>query len=153
LNSLLSIDRKYILYFSLIFLIGFLFFIFYKYLNSADEKSLVLNNIISNVDITEPKFAINNSKSKILVTAREGNFLNKDEILLNKNVLFKSKNFVIETDNVIFDRNKQTATSKTKSIFKSEKTQISSDGFDIYDSGNKIKFFGNAIIILKWDFY
>ena len=104
---------------------------------------------LSKVDISEPKFAINNDSKKIYITAKEGNFINKDEILLNKNVKFKSNDFSIETDRVIFDRNKQTAESKTKSLFKSKNTTISSDGFNIYDKGNKIIFYGNAFIILK----
>ena len=41
-------------------------------------------NNFSNADISEPKFAINNEKAKIYITAKEGNFLNKDEILLKK---------------------------------------------------------------------
>ena len=101
------------------------------------------------VDILEPKFAINNDTKKIYITAKEGNFLNKDEILLNKNVKFKSNNFSIETDKVIFNRNKETALSKSKSLFKSKNTTISSDGFNIYDKGNKIIFYGNSFIVLK----
>tara|TARA_B100001057_G_scaffold273914_1_gene274213 strand:- start:320 stop:634 length:315 start_codon:yes stop_codon:yes gene_type:complete len=104
---------------------------------------------LSNVDISEPKFAINNKSKKIYVTAKEGNFLNKDEILLNKNVRFKSIDFSIETERVVFNRDKQTAKSKTKSLFKSKNTTISSEGFDIYDKGNKIIFYGNSFIILK----
>ncbi len=106
-------------------------------------------NINSNADITEPRFAINNSNNKILVTAMEGNFLDKDKILLKKNVLFKSNSFSIETEKVIFNRKSQTASSKTKSIFKSKNTKISSDGFNIYDNGNSIKFFGKSVVILK----
>ena len=75
--------------------------------------------------------------------------MNKDEILLNKNVKFKSNDFSIETEKVIFDRNKQTAKSKTKSLFTSKNTTISSDGFNIYDDGNKIMFYGNSLIVLK----
>ncbi len=104
---------------------------------------------LSNVDISEPKFAINNNSKKIFITAKEGNFINKDEILLKDNVHFKSNNFSIETDKVIFNRNNQTAQSKTKSIFKSENTTILSDGFDIYDKGNKITFYGNSYLVLK----
>ncbi len=107
------------------------------------------NNIISDVDITEPKFSINSTRQKILITAKEGNFVDNNNILLKKNVLFKSNNFSIESDNVIFNRKEQTATSSTESVFKSEKTRISSEGFNIYDSGNKIKFYGNSVIILK----
>ena len=104
---------------------------------------------MSNVDISEPKFAINNNSKKIFITAKEGNFINKDEILLKDNVRFKSNDFSIETEKVIFNRNSQTAQSKTKSIFKSENTTISSDGFNIYDKGNKITFYGNSYLVLK----
>tara|TARA_B100000674_G_C37217268_1_gene635340 strand:- start:99 stop:413 length:315 start_codon:yes stop_codon:yes gene_type:complete len=104
---------------------------------------------LANVDISEPKFAINNSSKKIYITAKEGNFLNKDKILLKENVKFQSHDFSIETETVIFDRNKQTAESKTKSLFKSKNSTILSDGFDIHDRGNKIIFYGNSFIVLK----
>ena len=104
---------------------------------------------LANVDISEPKFAINNSSKKIYITAKEGNFLNKDKILLKENVKFKSHDFSIETETVIFDRSKQTAESKTKSLFKSKNSTILSDGFDIHDRGNKIIFYGNSFIVLK----
>tara|TARA_B100000989_G_C19495642_1_gene451884 strand:- start:154 stop:507 length:354 start_codon:yes stop_codon:yes gene_type:complete len=104
---------------------------------------------LTNVDISEPKFAMNNAAKKIFITAEEGNFLNQNEVLLKKNVKFKSNDFSIETENVIFDRNKQTAHSNTKSLFKSKNTTISSDGFNIFDNGNKIIFHGNSFIVLK----
>ena len=108
---------------------------------------------ISNADITNPRFAINNPSQKIFVTAKEGNFVKGEKILLKKNVRFTSNDFSILSDNVIFDRNNQTAHSKSKSIFKSDKTTISSDGFDIYDKGNKINFYGNAVVILEWEIF
>ena len=123
--------------------------IFSKRININNIELNVSQNYLPDVDISEPKFAINNNERKIQITAKEGNFLNKDEILLNRNVKFKSNDFSIETDRVIFDRNKQTAESKTKSLFKSKNTTISSDGFNIYDKGNKIIFYGNAFITLK----
>ena len=106
-------------------------------------------SIIPNIDITEPRFAINNSNQKILVSAKEGNFLDDSRILLNKNVLFKSNDFVIKTDKVIFNRLDETAISETKSTFISNNTKINSEGFNIYDNGKKIKFYGNSVIILK----
>ena len=50
---------------------------------------------------------------------------------------------------VIFDRNKQTAKSETKSLFKSTNTSITSEGFNIDEKGNKIIFYGNSYLILK----
>ena len=112
-----------------------------------------IENNLSDADISEPKFAINNESKKIYITAREGNFLNKDEVLLKDSVRFKSNDFIIETENVIFNRSKQTAESKTKSLFKSKNTTIFSDGFNIYDKGNKIIFYGSSNIIIKWSYF
>ena len=109
----------------------------------------ISENNSPNVDITEPKFAINNNSTKIHITAKVGNFINKDEILLKEHVRFKSNDFSIETEKVIFNRNEQTAKSDTKSLFKSENTTISSDGFNIYDRGNKIVFYGKSLVVIK----
>ncbi len=135
----------------LCFLTIFFFIIFTLYkqfsLNNINFESTKAN--LSDADISKPKFAINNDSKKIYITAGEGNFLNKDEVLLKDNVKFKSIDFSIETDKVIFNRNKQTAQSKTKSLFKSKNAIIFSNGFDIHDKGNKIIFYGNSNIILK----
>ena len=133
----------------MIILFIFLIFIFIKQISTNNEKLKNIRTNSTNVDISQPKFAINNETKKIYITAEEGNFLNKNEILLKENVRFKSNDFSIETENVVFDRNNQTAHSETKSLFKSENTMISSDGFDIHEKGNKIIFYGNAYIILK----
>tara|TARA_B100000989_G_C19384752_1_gene403148 strand:- start:347 stop:757 length:411 start_codon:yes stop_codon:yes gene_type:complete len=127
----------------------FLLVIFSKQnvLNVIEKEDLDGN--VSKADIDEPKFAINNESKKIYITAMQGYFLNEDEILLEDNVRFTSNDFSIETNRVIFNRNKETAESKDRSLFKTENTTISSDGFDIYDNGNKIIFYGNSFVILK----
>ncbi len=149
MNYLLSLNRKYILIFSVLIIIFFLTFVSFKFFLSLENNLITTETIIQNVDITEPRFAINNSKQKILVSAKEGNFLDDSRILLNKNVLFKSNDFVIETDKVIFNRLEETAVSETRSTFTSNNTKINSEGFNIYDNGKKIKFYGNSVIILK----
>jgi len=149
LNYLLSINKSYILLISILLFIIFLFFIFFKYYNNSSKIESKENNIISKADITEPKFTINGSNQNIVVTANEGNFVGSNKILLKKNVIFQSSKFIIETNNVIFDRKNQTAISYTASKFNSENTEILSEGFDIYDNGSKIIFFGNATIILE----
>ena len=149
MNFFLHINKKIIFFFGIIIIIFFLIIIFSKQINIKNIDLKISEKKLSNVDISEPKFAINNESKKIYITAKEGNFLNKDEILLNKNVRFKSNDFSIETEKVIFNRNKQTAESKTKSLFKSKNTTISSDGFNIHDKGNKIIFYGNSFIVLK----
>ena len=129
--------------------IFFILIVFYEQTNLNSFGFEDKTNNLSDADISEPKFAINNETKKIYITASEGNFLNKDEVLLRNNVRFKSNNFSIETDKVVFNRNQQTAQSKTRSLFKSKNITISSDGFNIHDKGNKIIFHGNSYIILK----
>ncbi len=149
MNYLLSINKIYLLIISFLFFFIFVFFIFFKYFISSEKELFNESQIISNADITEPKFAINGSNQNIIVTAKEGNFVENNKVLLKKNVKFKSNKFVIKTSNVIFDRENQTAISNAKSKFISENTEILSEGFDIYDNGSKIKFFGKAKIILE----
>ena len=149
MNFFLYINRKIIFYLGITIIIFFLILIFSKQIN---QKNIGLNyskSLLTDADISEPKFSINNESKKIYITATEGNFINKDEILLKDNVRFKSNEFSIETDKVIFNRNKQTAQSTTKSMFKSKNSTISSQGFNIFDKGNKIIFYGNSYIILK----
>ena len=149
MNLLLSLNKKYVLLITVVLFIVLISFFFFKFFNSI-ENNLINNKIeITNADITEPRFAINSPTQKIYITAKEGNFIGNGKILLRKDVTFKSNNFSITSDNVTFDRKQQTAQSNNNSIFKSEKTTISSEGFDIYDNGNKIKFYGSAIVILK----
>ena len=150
MNFFLHINRKFIILFGAIIIFLFLIIVFFKQINL--NNNIILEDTVkssSNADISEPKFAINNKSKKIYITASQGNFINKDEVLLNENVRFKSNDFSIETEKVIFNRDKQTAKSKTKSMFKSKNATITSDGFNIHDKGNKIIFYGNSYIILK----
>ena len=149
MNFILYINRNLFLIISFIIILFFAIFIFFKQNNINSKKTDEKPSKLSNTDISEPKFSINNDTQKIYITAKEGNFINKNEILLKKDVRFKSNDFSIETENVIFDRNNQTAKSKTKSLFKSKNTSITSDGFDINEKGNKIVFYGNSFVILK----
>ena len=114
-----------------------------------NPKGITLHFINFLIIFPKPRFAINSPTQKILVTAKEGNFVGDNKILLKKSVKFSSNKFSIESDNVTFDREAQTAYSKNKSIFKSKNTTISAEGFNIYDNGNKIKFFGQSTVILK----
>ena len=149
MNFFLHINRNFIILLGALAVIFFILIVFYEQTNLNSFRFEEKTNNLSDADIAEPKFAINNETKKIYITASEGNFLNKDEVLLRNNVRFKSNNFSIETDKVVFNRNQQTAQSKTRSLFKSENITISSDGFNIDDKGNKIIFHGNSYIILK----
>ena len=149
MNFFLYINRKLIFFSGVIISFFFILLVLSKQINLSNDEIKNYETNLSNADISQPKFSINNKSKKIHITAKEGNFLNNDEILLKKDVQFKSNDFSIETDKVIFNRSKQTAQSKTKSLFRAENTTIYSDGFDIYDNGNKIIFYGNSFVILK----
>ena len=149
MNFFLHINRNFIILLGALAVFFFIMIVFFEQINLNSIRFENSTNNLSDADISEPKFAINNETKKIYITASEGNFLNKDEVLLKNNVRFKSNNFSIETDIVVFDRNRQTAQSRTRSLFKSENITISSDGFNIHDKGNKIIFHGNSYIILK----
>ena len=149
MNFFLHINRKLVVFFGLIVFFLFITLIFLKQINQTNNEVKDFKTNFSNVDISQPKFSINNKSKKIHITAKEGNFLNKDEILLKENVKFKSNDFSIETEKVIFNRSEQTAQSKTKSLFTSKNTKIYSDGFDIHDKGNKIIFYGKSFVVLK----
>ena len=149
MNSLLSINKRSILIVSVIVLTLFVFIFSLQFYETLKLDNYQDTEIVSDVDITDPRFAINGDNQKILVSAKEGNFIDTNKILLQREVKFKSNNFSIETEKVIFDRKAQTAESKSFSKFNSEKTEISSEGFNIYDNGNKINFNGNSVIIIK----
>ncbi len=149
MNSLLSINKRSILIVSVIVLTLFVFIFSLQFYETLKLDNFQDTEIVSDVDITDPRFAINGDNQKILVSAKEGNFIDTNKILLQREVKFKSNNFSIETEKVIFDRKAQTAESKSFSKFNSEKTEISSEGFNIYDNGNKINFNGNSVIIIK----
>ena len=151
MNSLLSINKRSILIVSVIVLTLFVFIFSLQFYETLKLDNYQDTEIVSDVDITDPRFAINGDNQKILVSAKEGNFIDTNKILLQREVKFKSNNFSIETEKVIFDRKAQTAESKSFSKFNSEKTEISSEGFNIYDNGNKINFNGNSVIIIKWN--
>ena len=149
MNFLLSFSSKKILLLSLITILIFTLLILFEfYLFSKNNKVDKIVNV-SKSDITQPKFSINNEKEKIIVTANEGSFINNDKIMLMENVKFSSNQFTIKSDNVTFDRKQQTAQSMEKSVFRSKNTIITSEGFNIYDNGNKINFYGSTKIILK----
>ena len=122
---------------------------FFKYFQSTLKNKDFLKISSSEYDIIKPKFSINSESQKIAVTANEGNFISENKILLKKDVIFKSKKFKIMSDEVVFDKQNLTASSTQKSKFFSKKTSIVSNGFEIFDNGNKINFNGKTILIIK----
>lgn len=149
MNLLLSLNKKIFLFFTTIFFIIIFFIFVYLSLKTTDISKEKFNADNSVSDISKPKFSINSTKQNISVTAKKGNFLTEDEIMLEKNVIFESSKFKIYTDYVIFNKKTLVASSKNKSKFISNKTSIDSNGFEIIENGNIINFKGNTKLILK----
>ena len=149
MNFLLKINKTQLIIFTSFIILLILFIFIFSFLNN--EKSITkINDITTNKsDIIRPKFSISGKKSEIYITAKNGNFLSEEKILLEDNVKFKSKEFQLISDNVIFDRKNFIATSENKSEFSSKNTSIISAGFDITENGNIINFKGQTILKIK----
>ena len=149
MNFLLSIDKKKIFIFITCLVI--IIIILFSYIFINNKKSLLISSTLPNSksDIVKPKFSISGKNNEIFITAKNGNFINEEKILLENNVKFKSKEFQLISDNVIFDRKNLIATSKNKSKFSSKNTSIISAGFDITDNGNIINFKGQTVLKIK----
>jgi len=148
LNYLLQLNKSLVLIFLVFLTIISLIFFFLK--NEILLKSEIEFDTISNnsFDILNPKFTINNENEIITIQAKNGNFLNQNNIVLENDVVFKSDKFKIYSSKVLFDKKNQTAYSKNDSTFVSEGTTIKSKGFEIIDKGNTIQFYGKTKIIL-----
>ena len=149
MNYLLSLNKKTILILSLIFITFVFLGFFFKYFQLTLKNNDFVEISSSESDIIKPKFSINSESQKIAVTAKEGNFISENKILLKKDVIFRSKKFKIMSDDVVFDKKYLTASSSQKSKFIAKKTSIVSNGFEIFDNGNKINFNGKTILIIK----
>ena len=66
---------------------------FFKYFQLTLKNNNFVKISSSESDIIKPKFSINSEGQKIAVTAKEGNFISENKILLKKDVIFKSKKF------------------------------------------------------------
>ena len=149
MNYLLSLNKKTILILSLIFITFVFLGFFFKYFQLTLKNNDFVEISSSESDIIKPKFSINSESQKIAVTAKEGNFISENKILLKKDVIFRSKKFKIMSDEVVFDKKYLTASSSQKSKFIAKKTSIVSNGFEIVDNGNKINFNGKTVLIIK----
>ena len=149
MNYFFTFKGKLVLIFILLLVVFSFFFIINK---NIPQKNISNFNEIenkSNNDILNPMFTLNNKKETIKVTAKEGNFISKNLIMLKNNVLFNSNKFSISSNEVIFDNKNQTAKSVKKSEFLSKNTKITSQGFIITDKGNKIEFNGKTKLLIN----
>jgi len=149
LNFLLSIDKKKLFIFITCLITIIIIFFSYSFISNENTFPVITELPSSKSDIIKPKFSISGKNSEILITAKNGNFINEEKILLENNVKFKSKEFQLISDNVIFDRKNLIASSKNKSKFSSKNTSIISAGFDITDNGNIINFKGQTVLKIK----
>ena len=148
MNKFLRINKKTLLI--LLIAISSIFFItiYFKKIKivEVNQDPIIIE---PKFDIINPTFTINNKKETISITAKAGNFLSKDLVLLRNNVYFNSKNFKIFSDEVTFDRKEQIANSKKSSRFESDGTEIISEGFSILQKGDIILFNGKTSLVLN----
>ena len=149
MNFLLTINKKQLFIFTILLIIFILIIFSFSFINNEKSITKIVDIRANKSDIVKPKFSISGRKSEIFITAKNGNFINEDKILLENNVKFKSKEFQLVSDNVIFDRKNLVATSENKSKFSSKNTSIISAGFDITENGNIINFKGQTILKIK----
>ena len=143
MNTLLSLNKKLVLILCFIIFIVFIIFFILKYYNEFETVISYDKNIVSNADITEPKFAIKNSSQKIFVTAKEGNFIDETinvEIIpyQNRDNYFIVKDLLLENYNVIEDK-----ISRYDKMF---------DNYEIFDFcwHTKIKLYTNREPVVKF---
>ena len=149
MNFLLSINKRKLFIFITLLIILILIVFALSFINNQKSVTKIVDITTNKADIVRPKFSISGQKSKIFITAKNGNFISEEKILLEDNVKFKSKEFQLVSDNVIFDRKNLVATSENKSKFLSKNTSIISAGFDIIENGNIINFKGQTILKIK----
>ena len=149
MNFLLSINKTTLIIFTSLLIILILFIFVFSFLSNEKSITKITDITTNKSDIVSPKFSISGKKSKIFITAKNGNFLSEEKILLENHVKFKSKEFQLISDNVIFDRKNFIATTEDISKFSSKNTSIVSAGFDITENGNIINFKGQTILKIK----
>ncbi len=152
MNRLLLLNKNTILLIIVSFSLLLLLYIYREnyFLDELIKKEDDIELLsLDSSDLIKPKFSINRKKDNITVSANEGNFVTKDKILLNSDVQFKTEDFKITSNKATFNKKHQTASSDTLTEFQSEGTIISSQGFNITNSGNTISFKGKTKITLS----
>ena len=148
MNNFLRINKKTLLIVLIAISAIFFITIYFKKIKIA-EIYIDPITIDPKFDIVNPAFTINNKNETIAITAKDGNFLTKDLVLLRNNVYFNSKDFKIFSDEVTFDRKAQIANSKKSSRIESDGTEIISEGFSILQQGDIILFNGKTSLVLN----
>ena len=147
MNILFKIKQPVlIIIFSLIVLI----FIYILYFQLSQKNSPEIINYKTDVDIVNPRFIKEKSKNNSLeVVAKKASFLSVNKMFLEGNVKYSSKKFILESDMVNFDKLNFNASSNQKTLFKSKKIFIASEGFEVKDRGNMISFRGKSYIEIQ----
>tara|TARA_Y100001970_G_scaffold273765_1_gene372436 strand:- start:3324 stop:3773 length:450 start_codon:yes stop_codon:yes gene_type:complete len=148
LNKFLNINKKALILLLFLFCGIFAIAILFQKFNFQKSTNEIID-LNPSFDILNPTFTINNDKEKISVKAKQGNFIDKNLILLTNDVHFESDKFKILSDEVTFDREKQTAKSNKNSKFESNGTEIISQGFRLIEQGDIILFNGKTSVLLS----
>ena len=97
-----------------------------------------------------PKFLKEKKDNNYLkVVAKKASFISDNKIFLEGNVKYSSNNFILESNKVNFDQDNFEAYSNEKTVFKSDKIFVTSQGFKIKDRGNIISFIGKCQLTIQ----
>ena len=123
---------------------------FFLYFQFNKKKPIETIDYKAEADIVNPRFIKEKSKDNSLeVIAKKASFLSKDKIFLEGNVKYSSNNFILESNKVNFDQDNFEAYSNEKTVFKSDKIFVTSQGFKIKDRGNIISFIGKCQLTIQ----
>ena len=147
MNILFKINPKLLI--SILFVI-FIILFYFLYIQFSIKDTQQQIDYGKSADIVNPKFVKQkNNKEQIEVIAKKASFLSETKMFLEGNVKYQSDEFTLESDNVSFDQISFDAISNDNTIFKSEKINITSEGFQILQKGTKITFSGKSRIEIQ----
>jgi len=128
---------------------SFILFIFLYFQYNQKEDIRKLDYEIG-ADLINPKFLKEKKNNNYLkVVAKKASFISDSEIFLEGDVKYSSNNFILESNKVNFDQDNFEAYSSEKTLFRSNKIFVTSQGFRIKDRGNVISFIGKCKLTIQ----
>ena len=128
---------------------SFILFIFLYFQYNQKEDIRKLDYEIG-ADLINPKFLKEKKNNNYLkVVAKKASFISDSEIFLEGDVKYSSNNFILESNKVNFDQDNFEAYSSEKTLIRSNKIFVTSQGFRIKDRGNVISFIGKCKLTIQ----
>ena len=147
MNILFKINQPILIAILIIISAILTIFLYFQY-NQKEN----INNLDYEIgaDLINPKFLKEKKDNNYLkVVAKKASFISDNKIFLEGNVKYSSNNFILESNKVNFDQDNFEAYSNEKTVFKSDKIFVTSQGFKIKDRGNIISFIGKCQLTIQ----